>query len=110
MQRKYPTLWGDIPPQVRDIVHARVRAQLPRVIKRITDDIGENVDQLIDAKLMVIRYFEAHPELLNELLMTMGRKEARFMQSFGFYFGFPMGFVLAGILHLYPRRWVLPVG
>ncbi|MDP9117025.1 MAG: hypothetical protein M3O28_07160 [Actinomycetota bacterium] len=110
MDREYPQLWHDLPPLVRDAVHARVRQQLPRVIRRITDDIGENVDQLIDAKLMVIRYFVAHPELLNELFITMGRKELRFMQNFGFYFGFPMGFLLVGVLHLYPHWWVLPVG
>ncbi|HEV7192022.1 MAG TPA: hypothetical protein VGN35_02370 [Jatrophihabitantaceae bacterium] len=110
MEREYAQLWRDLPPLVRETIHARVRAQLPRVIKRITDDIGENVDQLIDAKLMVIRYFVAHPELLNELFITMGRKELRFMQNFGFYFGFPMGFALVGILHLYPHWWVLPVG
>jgi uncharacterized membrane protein YheB (UPF0754 family) len=110
MEREYAQLWRDLPPVVREVIHARVRAQLPRVIKNITDDIGENVDQLIDAKLMVIRYFVAHPELLNELFMTMGRKELRFMQNFGFYFGFPMGFVLVGILHLYPHWWILPLG
>ncbi|HEY2167182.1 MAG TPA: hypothetical protein VGH01_08455 [Jatrophihabitantaceae bacterium] len=110
MEREYPTLWRDLPPLVREAVHARVRQQLPSVIKRITDDIGENIDQLIDAKLMVIRYFVAHPELLNELFMTVGRKELRFMQNFGFYFGFPMGFALVGLIHLYPQWWVLPVG
>ena len=110
MQREYPTLWRDLPPLVREAVHARVRQQLPAVIKRITEDIGENIDQLIDAKLMVIRHFVAHPELLNELFMTVGRKELRFMQNFGFYFGFPMGFALVGLIHLYPQWWVLPVG
>jgi uncharacterized membrane protein YheB (UPF0754 family) len=110
MENEHPQLWHDLPPVVREAVHARVRSQLPRIIKNITDEIGENVDQLIDAKLMVIRYFVEHPELLNELFMTMGRKELRFMQNFGFYFGFPMGFVLVGILHLYPHWWVLPVG
>ena len=32
------------------------------------------------------------------------------MQNFGFYFGFPMGFVLVAILHLYPHWYVLPIG
>jgi uncharacterized membrane protein YheB (UPF0754 family) len=110
MRREYGALWADLPPVVREVVHARVRQQLPRVIKRITDDIGENVDQLIDAKLMVIRYFVEHPELLNELFQTMGRKELRFMQNFGFYFGFPMGFLLVAVLHAWPHWYVLPVG
>ncbi len=49
---------------------------------------------------MVIRYFVAHPELLNELFLIMGRKELRFMQNFGFYFGYPMGFVLVALLQV----------
>ena len=110
MRQENPELWHDLPPLVREAVHARVRQQLPSVVKNITDEIGANVDQLIDAKLMVIRYFVAHPELLNELFMIMGKKELRFMQNFGFYFGYPMGFVLVAILQVLPYWWVLPVG
>ncbi|MDQ2748928.1 MAG: hypothetical protein M3Y44_05310 [Actinomycetota bacterium] len=110
MMQEYPQLWRDLPPVVKEAVHARVRQQLPGIIKVITDDIGANIDQLIDAKLMVIRYLCAHPELLNELFITMGRKELRFMQHFGFYFGFPMGFLLVAILHLWPQWYVLPMG
>jgi len=110
MRHENPKLWHDLPPVVREAVHSRVQQQLPGIIRDITDEIGENIDQLIDAKLMVIRYFVAHPEMLNELFMTMGRKELRFMQNFGFYFGFPMGFVLFAILQLYPHWWVLPIG
>ncbi len=110
MREENPQLWHDLPPLVREAVHARVRAQLPELVKSITDEIGENVEQLIDAKLMVIRYFVAHPELLNELFMIMGRKELRFMQNFGAYFGFPMGFVLFGVLQVLPYWEVLPIG
>lgn len=110
MQQENPQLWHDLPPVLKEAVHARVKQQLPGIVKHITDEIGENVDQLIDAKLMVIRYFVAHPELLNELFMIMGKKELRFMQNFGFYFGFPMGFVLFGVLQLYSSWWVLPLG
>ena len=59
---------------------------------------------------MVVRYFVEHPQLLNDMFQTMGRKELRFMQNFGFYFGFPMGFLLVAVLHQFPYWWVLPVG
>ena len=110
MTQENPQLWHDLPPIVKDAVHARVRQQLPGIVRNITDEIGANVDQLIDAKLMVIRYFSDHPELLNELFLIMGKKELRFMQNFGFYFGFPMGFVLFGVLQVLPEWWVLPIG
>ncbi|MEO9140594.1 MAG: hypothetical protein ABI345_16220 [Jatrophihabitans sp.] len=110
MQQENPQLWHDLPPVIKEAVFARVRAQLPGIVKNITDEIGENVDQLIDAKLMVISYFVKNPELLNELFLIMGRKELTFMQNFGFYFGFPMGFVLFGVLQAVPEWWVLPIG
>ena len=91
-------------------VRAGAAAAAAASSSNITDEIGKNVDQLIDAKLMVISYFVEHPELLNELFLIMGRKELRFMQNFGFYFGLPMGFVLFGILQVFPHWWVLPVG
>jgi len=71
---------------IKEAVHARVEQQLPAIVKSLTDRIGDNIDQLIDAKLMVISYFEAHPELLNSLFQEIGRKELRFMQNFGFYY------------------------
>ena len=110
MLRENPQLWRDLPPVFREAVHARVEQELPAIVKDLTDRIGDNVDQLIDAKLMVISYFERHPELLNSLFQEIGRKELRFMQNFGFYFGFPMGIVLFAILHFYPYWWVLPIG
>ena len=110
MEQENPQLWHDLPPIVKEAVFARVRSQLPGIVRNITEEIGENVDQLIDAKLMVIKYFVAHPELLNELFLIMGRKELRFMQNFGFYFGLPMGFVLFGILQVFPHWYVLPLG
>jgi uncharacterized membrane protein YheB (UPF0754 family) len=110
MLRENRQLWRDLPPVIKEAVFARVRSQLPAIVKNLTDEIGENVDQLIDAKLMVISYFVKNPELLNELFLLMGRKELKFMQNFGFYFGLPMGFVLFGILQAYPAWWILPVG
>jgi uncharacterized membrane protein YheB (UPF0754 family) len=110
MQQENPQLWRDLPPVVKEAVFARVRSQLPGIIRNITHEIGENVDQLIDAKLMVISYFVQNPELLNELFLIMGRKELTFMQNFGFYFGFPMGFALFGILQAWPHWYVLPIG
>ncbi|WP_375492512.1 DUF445 domain-containing protein [uncultured Jatrophihabitans sp.] len=110
MQQENPQLWHDLPPVIKEAVFARVRGQLPGIVRDITREIGDNVEQLIDAKLMIIDYFVAHPELLNELFLIMGRKELRFMKNFGFYFGVPMGFALFGILQVFPQWWVLPIG
>jgi uncharacterized membrane protein YheB (UPF0754 family) len=110
MLRENPQLWHDLPPLIKETVFTRVEEQLPVIVHRLAAEIGENVDQLIDAKLMVISYFDKHPQLICDLFQGIGRKELRFMQNFGFYFGFPMGFVLFGVLQLVPHWWVLPLG
>lgn len=110
MEREHPQLWHDLPPAVREAILQRVHRELPSIVRRITAQIGEHIDQLIDAKLMVIRYFQQHPEKMNEMLREVGRRELRFMQNFGFYFGVPMGIVLVFIVAAFPYWWVLPVG
>ena len=110
MEREHPRLWNDLPPVVKAAVHARIQQRLPVIIRGLTDELGEHIEQLIDAKLLVIRHFEEHPELMNDMLREVGRKELRFMQNFGFYFGFPMGIGLVFLLEAFPRWWVLPLG
>jgi len=110
MLREHPQLWNDLPPLIKDAVHARIQQRLPIIVRELTDQLGEYIEQLIDAKLLVIRHFEEHPELMNDMLRQVGRKELRFMQNFGFYFGFPMGIGLVFILEALPQWWVLPIG
>lgn len=112
LKREHPQLWYNLPTQVRELIHERVRQQLPEILRELTDELGNNIDQLLDVKQMVIRYFQARPQLLNSVFQVLGAKELRFMQNFGFYFGAPMGLVLVGILHLtgWSTLVVLPIG
>ncbi|MFI6170284.1 hypothetical protein ACIBCN_26120 [Nocardia sp. NPDC051052] len=112
LKREHPQLWYNLPSQVRDMVQARVRQQLPDILRELTEELGANIDQLLDVKQMVIRYFQGRPQLLNTLFQVLGAKELRFMINFGFYFGAPMGVVLVAILHFtgWSTLVVLPVG
>ncbi len=111
-RREHPQLWYNLPNPVREMVFDRVRQQLPEVLRELTEELGANIEHLLDVKSMVIRYFQSRPQLLNTVFRVLGAKELRFMQNFGFYFGAPMGLLLVAILHL--TGWsplvVLPVG
>jgi uncharacterized membrane protein YheB (UPF0754 family) len=110
MEREHPRLWNDVPPRVREAVHARVQQQLPDIVHSVTDDIGTNIDQLLDVKLMVIRRFEEDPSIANRVFLDIGRKELRFMINFGFFFGFLLGIPVAFITQALPGQWwALPI-
>ena len=111
VQREHPQLWNDLPPRVREAVHERVQEQLPDIVNGITDEIGENIDQLLDIKLMVIHHLEEHPELANRIFTEVGERELRFIVNFGFFFGFALGIPTAALTEVaFPSAWwLLPI-
>ncbi|CAN5647472.1 hypothetical protein BH10ACT11_BH10ACT11_09500 [soil metagenome] len=109
MEREHPRLWEGLPPQLREAVHARVQQQLPDIVREVTDGIGENIDHLIDIKLMVIRHLEANPELANRIYLEVGDKELKFITNFCFFFGFLLGIPVAFITQAFDHWWALPI-
>jgi uncharacterized membrane protein YheB (UPF0754 family) len=110
VEREHPQLWRELPPRLREAVHARVQEQLPAIVHAITRDIGGNIDQLLDLKLMVIRHIEENPELANRIFLEVGRKELRFIINFGFFFGFLLGVPTAFLtVEVWTMWWLLPI-
>jgi uncharacterized membrane protein YheB (UPF0754 family) len=109
MLRENPGLWRDLPPRVREAVHSRVQEQLPEIVREVTEEIGDNIDQLLDVKLMVIRQMEEHPELANRVFRDVGERELRLIVNLGFVFGLLLGIPVVGITLVFPHWWVLPV-
>jgi uncharacterized membrane protein YheB (UPF0754 family) len=107
MQREHPRLWNEIPPQIKELIIQRVQQQLPDIVRDLTNEIAENIDQLVDIKLMVIRRFD--PELANRVFLDMGRRELKFIQNFGFFFGFALGIPVAALTHFVTFWWLLPL-
>jgi uncharacterized membrane protein YheB (UPF0754 family) len=111
MRRDHADLWEDLPPRVRERIHARVEEQLPDIVKQLTDEIGKNIDYLLDPKKMVIRNIEKNPELSNRIFRAIGRKELRLIINLGFVFGFIFGIPTAVVTEiLFPGNWwLLPI-
>jgi uncharacterized membrane protein YheB (UPF0754 family) len=107
MMQEHPQLWRDLPPGVRRLVVDRVQAQLPGIVSSLTNEIAEHIDQLVDVKLMVIKRFD--PELANRVFLEMGRRELKFIQNFGFVFGFALGIPVAALTHFVTFWWLLPI-
>jgi uncharacterized membrane protein YheB (UPF0754 family) len=107
MEREQPQLWHDLPSQVREMIHKRVQDQLPEIVRELTAEIGEHIDQLVDVKLMVINRFD--PELANRVFLDMGQRELKFIQNFGFVFGFLLGIPVAALTHFVTFWWLLPI-
>ncbi len=109
IKREHPTLWRDLPARGRAAVIARVQAQLPGVVRTVTDEIGEHIDQLLDPKIMVINHFQSNPALVVRIFRDFGQRELNLMVAFGFVFGFVLGIPVAIADHWFGQWWLLPV-
>jgi uncharacterized membrane protein YheB (UPF0754 family) len=108
-EREYPRLWATTPQPLKEAVYDRCRNLLPKGVDGLVDEMTENIDQLLDLRLMVIDQMTAHKELLNEMFLTAGEKEFRFIINSGLYFGFALGLLQMGVQLVFPAWWVLPI-
>jgi uncharacterized membrane protein YheB (UPF0754 family) len=110
MQREHARMWNDLPPRIREAVHERVQQQLPAIVREVMEGVGDNIEQLLDVKLMVIRRMEEQPELCNRVFLEVGKKEFRFIINFGFFFGFAIGIPTAILtVIVFDAWWLLPI-
>jgi hypothetical protein len=105
-----PRLWQQLTPTMREVVHGQVDSCSAQTAARLAAALQAGGAQLVDPAALLKQHLTTHPEDLTALLARIGRREFRSLQNFGFYLGVPMGFVVFGILQLYPHRWVVPVG
>jgi uncharacterized membrane protein YheB (UPF0754 family) len=109
LRSEYPEMWANTPRPAKEFIHSRVQEQLPDVADEITDNIGENVQELLDINQMITDHLDENPELLNRLFLEVGARELRFIVNSGFLIGTFLGVFSIPIFLLVDRWWVLPV-
>jgi hypothetical protein len=106
MAREHPQLWADLPPRLKELVYRQLEARFPEITQRAFAQIGDNIDQLVDIKLLAVGHMRRHPELLKYIFYSMGSPELRFMTRIG-VLGAPMGLLLALYLQVHHEIPVL---
>jgi uncharacterized membrane protein YheB (UPF0754 family) len=110
MKESAPQLWASLPVQGKNLVYARVEADMPNVVTKMVNDFKYNIEEIVDIKELVVGQLVNAPELINEIFLKSGEKEFPFIEKSGFYFGFLFGLPTMAVWMFYPNWWVLPVG
>lgn len=109
MLERNGVLWENLPLMVRKRVYSRAKRAIPDVIDKLIDDIGRNIEELVDLKYMVVQQMKTDKDLLIRVFKEVGEPEFRFVINSGLYFGFLFGLVQVVIFIYYPENWVLPL-
>lgn len=109
MTERNNVLWENLPLMVRKRVYNRARRAIPQVMDNLIDDIGRNIEELVDLKHMVATQLAEDKDLLIRVFREVGEPEFRFVVNSGFYFGTLFGLIQIPVFIYMPENWVLPV-
>ena len=102
-------LWENLPQMVRRRVYNRAKRIIPQIMDGLIDDIGRNIEELVDLKHMVAEQLAEDKVLLIRVFKEVGEPEFRFVTNSGFYFGMMFGLIQIPVFIFIPENWVLPV-
>ncbi|MGB5349669.1 MAG: DUF445 family protein [Polyangiales bacterium] len=101
-------MWDNAGEFMQNKVRQQVRAEVIDVSRAIAMDMADDIDKIMDIERTVLEAIERHKELMGEMFFEVGRKEFKFIERSGLYFGFLFGLFQMVIWVLYPAPWILP--
>ena len=101
-------VWDNAGEFMQNKVRAQVRVEIVEVTRAIAMDMADDIDNILNIEKTILDAMERHKGLMGEMFYEVGRKEFKFIERSGLYFGFLLGVVQMVVWVLYPAPWVLP--
>jgi len=102
-------MWDNAGQLMQAKVREKVRAEIVEVSRAIAMDMADDIDQIIDIEKTVLEAMDRHKALMGEMFYQVGRKEFKFIERSGLYFGFLFGLFQMIVWVRYPAAWILPM-
>ncbi|MFL6144011.1 MAG: DUF445 domain-containing protein [Labedaea sp.] len=109
MRRYQPLLWGTLPRLAQDLIIKQLQTGSPELVRRILDEIRENIGEVLDIKQVATSTLERDKALLVHMIRDISRPEMAFIARCGSYFGLLLGLVQTVVWALTHEPMVLPV-
>ena len=114
LNEKMPLPWFFLPDDIKQQFFKDAKKEIPHAIESTIKDIQDNIETIFDVKSMVIEQLEQDKALLNEIFLSCGEKEFKFLERSGLYFGFLFGLIQMTLWYYiqdFSFSWViLPIG
>lgn len=108
ISQHHPVIWKNLPDPVKQHIYDRIHREFPKRIDELVIDIGENLEDLISLKDMIMEHAAEDKEMLNRIFLECGSAEFRFIILSGIYFGLLFGLIQMFVWMVLPAWWVLP--
>jgi len=101
-------IWSVAPGALKSRVYKEVKKSMPDVLVRTVQDVRDNLEDMIDINEIIIDKLGNDPQMLIDIFLTAAKKEFRFIERSGLYFGLPLGIPVMFVWYYMPVWWLLP--
>lgn len=109
MTARHPQIWKLIPLEAREEIYRRAAADADEVIRESLIDVRLEIEEVLDLEEMAVSALLADRGFLNEIFLECGRKEFKFIERSGLYFGFVFGLALMVAWYFVDSPVLMPV-
>lgn len=110
MLAHHSILWENLPVTVKNRYYARAHRMIPRIIDDIVEEMGDNVERLLDLPAMLARYVDNHRAQYNELYGLLTRSELSRLTWAAAFFQFVLATALGYAWIWWSVPWLYPAG
>jgi uncharacterized membrane protein YheB (UPF0754 family) len=102
-------IWSAAPGILKAGVYNEVKKSMPDVLTKVVQDVRDNLDDMIDINEIIIEKLGNDKRMLIDIFQSAARREFKFIERSGLYFGFPLGIPVMFAWYFFPVWWLLPV-
>jgi len=109
MEAKLPVIWDKAPKQLKQNVYSKISESLPHIVEEMIKEIKSDFSNMLDLKYLAVSALTQNKVLLNQMFLTCGEAEFKFIKKSGLYFGFIFGLFQMIVWYFFPFWWILPL-
>lgn len=110
MLAHHSVLWENLPVTVKNRYYARAHRMIPRIIDDIVEEVGDNVERLLDLPATLQAYTTDHQAHYNELYGLLTRSELNRLTWAAAFFQFLLATALGYAWLWTTQPWLYPAG
>jgi uncharacterized membrane protein YheB (UPF0754 family) len=101
-------IWSAAPGILKARVYKEVNKSMPDVLTKVVQDVRDNLDDMIDINDIIIEKLGNNKRMLIDIFQNAAKREFKFIERSGLYFGFPLGIPVMFAWYFFPVWWLLP--
>lgn len=106
---QFPQMWNALSPQIKEQVFKIAEDEVQGLSVEVFHEAAHQIEELVDVRRIVTEAVKNDKRLMNDTFLEVGKKEFKFIEYSGFWFGLVFGVPQLVLWLVFPANWTLPL-